>query len=125
MSSSRERLAALIEPMLPEAWRGRIEKYTVRNIGTLSQPAVFIDYTTMSHEQMPAGALIDGHEIALVSHLTDYAKAEDDLDPTARTLVRGLDTSVEVAWSRAEKRGVGDYLAWIITVQLISTEEQE
>lgn len=121
MSSSRARLAAIITPMLPTVWRRRVTDTTVKSIGTLAAPSVFIDFTTMTHDGMPPGQLVDGFEIALVSHLTDYAKAEDDLDSATRTLVRAIDASDEVAWSTALKREFADkYLGWVVTVQLLT-----
>ncbi|WP_460776017.1 hypothetical protein [Microbacterium sp. GXF7504] len=121
MSTDRDRLASIVRPMLPEAWRGRIEKHTVRALGTLSAPSVFLDFTTITHDGMPPGAVVDEFEVALVHPSTDYAKAEDDLDTTVRVLIDNLDDAPAVAWSRAEKRGIADYLAWVVTVQLIST----
>jgi len=120
MSSSRDRLAEIITPMLPDDWR-RIERHTVRAIGTLSAPTVFIDFMTMSHAGMPAGSLVDGFEVTLVSHLTDYAKAEDEIDEAAKHLVKHLDPSGRVAWSTARKASFGDYLGWTIDVQLLNT----
>lgn len=121
MSSSRKRLAAIIEPMLPEKWR-RIEAVTVKNLGTLDGPRVFIDYTTIGNDGVPPGQLVDGFEVSLISHLTDYAKAEDELDDAAQQFVRALDTSSEIAWSGAVKRPFGQqqYLGWMVTVQLLS-----
>lgn len=121
MSSSRQRLAALIEPMLPEKWR-RIEAVTVKSLGTLDGPRVFIDYITIGNDGVPPGQLIDGFEVALVSNLTDYAKAEDELDAAAQQFVRALDTDSEVMWSGAVKRPFGQqqYLGWIVTVQLLT-----
>lgn len=125
MSSSRDRCAAIITPMLPVAWRARITKNTVKTLGTLSAPSVFIDFTTMTHDGMPPGQLVDGLEIALISHLRDYAKAEDALDAAARTFVRALDASTEIAWSTATKRSFGDYLGWAIAVQLLTPITEE
>ncbi len=126
MSSSRERLAEIIEPMLPPAWARKIETHTVKTIGTLSADAVFIDYLTMDHAGMPAGQLLDGFEVALVSRLTDYEKAEDALDPVAQSFVRALDQSSDVIWTGARKAGLGGqnndaYLGWIFTVQMLNT----
>ncbi len=125
MSSSRDRLGAIVTPLLPEKWRGRIESHTVRTIGTLSAPAVFIDYVRISHEQMPPGQLIDGFEVALISNLTDYSKAEDDLDDAARQFVREIDASSEISWSTADKRAFGDYLGWAVVVQLLTPSTEE
>lgn len=122
MSTSRARLAAILRPMLPAKWH-RIEKVTVKSLGTLDGPRVFIDYTTISHDGVPAGQLVDGFEVALISNLTDFARAEDDLDAAAQQLVRRIDASSEVAWSTADKRGFGDphkYLGWVVSVQLLT-----
>lgn len=124
MSSSRARLAALIAPMLPVTWRRRIETHTVRAMNTLAAPTVFIDHTAITHDGMPPGQLIDGFEVALVSHLTDYGKAEDAIDPVASAFVRAIDSSSEVAWSAANKRAIGDYLGWVITVQLLTPTKE-
>lgn len=123
MSASRDRLAELLEPMLPDAWRRRIERYTVKSFGTLPGPSVFIDYIGMSHAGAPAGMFLDQFEIALISDLTDYAKAEDAIDEAAQHLVRQLDPSTEIVWSAATKRAFGDYLGWVVTVQLINNQE--
>ena len=125
MSSSRQRVADIITPMLPEAWRTRVTAQTVATIGTLSAPSVFIDYTSITKDQMPQGVMVDGFEIALLSPLKDYAKAEDELDQAVRTLTRALDTSTEIAWGRADKRNISDYLAWVVTVQLPVNAHQE
>lgn len=123
MSSSRQRVADIIRPMLPEGWP--IIAQTVGTIATLSAPAVFIDYTSITHDGMPAGAMVDGFEVALLSHLKDYGKAEDVLDAVVRTFVRGLDASDQIAWGRAEKRNISDYLAWVVPVQLPVNAHQE
>ncbi|MDY0827545.1 hypothetical protein SK224_00225 [Microbacterium sp. BG28] len=126
MSSSRDRLSGIITPLLPEAWR-KVEKFTVKNLGTLSGPRVFIDYTSISHEGMPPGQLVDGFEVALISHLKDYAKAEDALDDAVRAFVRNLDVSNDIAWSTATKRAFGDadYLGWTVIVQLLTPSTEE
>lgn len=125
MSSSRQRVAEIITPLLPEAWRGRVIAQTVATVGTLPGRSVFIDYTSITHDGMPAGSMVDGFEIALISHHKDYAKAEDDLDPAVRAFVRGLDASDQIAWGRAEKRAIADYLAWVVPVQLPVNAHQE
>jgi hypothetical protein len=125
MSSSRDRLAALIEPMLPDAWK-RIEAHTVKTIVSLSRPTVYIDYTSITHAGMPEGQLIDGFDIALISDLTDYAKAEDALDSAVRPFVRALDASPDIAWSAANKRAFAEtYLGWVVTVQLLTPSTEE
>jgi hypothetical protein len=123
MSSSRQRVADIIRPMLPEGWA--ITAQTVATIPTLSAPAVFIDYTSITHDGMPAGSMVDGFEVALLSHLKDYGKAEDAIDPVVRSFVRALDASDEIAWSRSDKRNISDYLAWVVTVQLPVNAHQE
>lgn len=125
MSSSRERVVELITPMLPEAWRKNIVWHTVKIIPALDGPAVFMDFTAMTHAGMPEGAMVDEFEIALISHLTDYTKAEDALDPAVRALVRGIDASRQIAWSRSDKRNIGNYLAWVVAVQLPVNVHQE
>jgi hypothetical protein len=130
MSSSRDRLADIIRPLLPEGWRD-IETHTVKSIPNLSKPKVYIDFTAIgtawNNQPVPAGAMIDSFEIALVSHLTDYSMAEDALDPAARAFLRKLDPLEEISWTNADKRALGDqrYLGWVVTVQLITTEQQE
>lgn len=111
--------------MLPEQFRGRVNAYTVRSIGTLSAPSVFIDYTKITHDNMPQGAMLDTFDIALVSHLADFAKAEDELDPAIRAFVRAIDPAPDLAWSETNKREVGDYLAWIVTVAFPTAAHQE
>lgn len=124
-ANARTRLADLIAPMLPESFRGRVNAYTVKAIGTLAADAVFIDYTKISHDGMPQGAMLDSFEVALVSPLTDYTKAEDALDPAVREFLRAIDPSAEIAWIDAEKRSLGDYLAWIVTVSFPTAAHQE
>lgn len=103
-----------------------VRRTTVRKLDTLAAPVVLINYTAITHDGMPAGTMIDTFDVALVSHLTDYAKAEDQLDLAVRALTRSLDASTEIAWSRADKREIEDrYLSWIITVQLPSNAHQE
>lgn len=111
--------------MLPERFRGRVNAYTVRSIGTLSAPSVFIDYTKITHDGMPQGAMLDSFDIALVSPLTDFAKAEDELDPAVRAFVRAIDPAPDLAWSETNKRELGDYLAWIVTVSFPTAAHQE
>lgn len=125
MSSSRERVVELITPMLPAEWHKNIVWHTVKNIEGLSVPSVFMDFTAMSHAGMPEGAMVDEFEIALISHLTDYTKAEDLLDPAVRALVRGLDASRQIAWTRSDKRNISGYLAWVVAVQLPVNAHQE
>lgn len=123
-SDPRTRIIAEISPAVPTRWTKN--KYTVRAVGTLAKPAVFLDYTSIAHDGMPPGQVFDGYQVALVSAHADYTKAEDEIDPIARAVIAVLDASNDLAWSTAEKRSVGDYLAWVITVQQIShTTPQE
>ena len=123
-SDPRARILAEITPALPAGW-GQ-ERYTVRSVGKLARPTVFLDYTAINPEGMPPGQVYDGYEIALVSAHEDYAKAENQLDPVARAVIRVLDASGDLAWSTANKREIAGYLAWVITVQQIShTTPQE
>lgn len=129
MSSSRARLADLIRPMLPEEWQ-RIEEYTGASIPTLDGPRVHLDYTEISHEGMPQGALYDGFDVAVISHYLDHRLAEDALDAVVPSFVRKLDAANDIAWGNARKRRLGGeqndrYLSWIITVQLLNTDTQE
>lgn len=117
-SDPRARLLDAIAPAIPPGWDKK--RYTVRAVGTLARSAIFIDYTTISHEGMPPGQVFDTYEVAIVSSLTDYEKAEQQIDPVARALITLLDASTTYSWSTAEKRAAGDYLAWIIPVQQIS-----
>lgn len=125
MGNARTRLAALITPMLPEDFRANVKPYTVRAIGTLSAPTVFIDYTRITHDGMPQGAMLDGFDIALVSPLTDFAKAEDYLDPAVREFVRAIDPAPDLAWSETNKRELAEYLAWVVTVSFPTASHQE
>lgn len=123
-SDPRARILAEITPALPAGWG--TERYTVRSVGKLARPTVFLDYTAINHEGMPPGQVYDGYEIALVSAHEDYTKAENQLDPVARAVIRVLDASGDLAWSTANKREISGYLAWVITVQQIShTTPQE
>lgn len=129
MSSSRRRLANLIRPMLPDKWQ-RIEEYTGASIPTLDSPRVHLDYTEISHEGMPQGALFDGFDVALISNLLDHRLAEDALDAVVAPFVRKLDASNDLSWGNARKRRLGGeqndrYMSWIITVQLINTHTEE
>jgi hypothetical protein len=119
-SNPRDRLAEILRPLIPETWG--IEKHTVKTVGTLSKPTVFLDYAGLRPlEEAPLGNLVYELEATVVSHLTDYGKAEEMLDPGALTLARSLDSSTEVSWSRADKRQVQEsYLGWVFTIQLIS-----
>lgn len=123
--SSRARCAEVITPLLPEKWQRRVNTHTVATIGTLAGPSVFIDYVAISHDGMPPGQLIDEFEIGLVSHLTDYALAEDELDETAKAFVRAIDPRSDIAWTGAAKKKIADkYLGWVVTVQLLTPESE-
>lgn len=123
MSSSRQRVADIIRPMLPEGCM--VTAQTVANIPTLSSVAVFIDYTSITHDGMPAGAMLDGFEVAILSNLKDYGKAEDSLDAIVRSFVRSLDASDQIVWTGANKRNIADYLGWVVGVQLPVNAHQE
>lgn len=123
--SARQRAADLITPMLPDDWRGRVTAQTVESIGTLSAPSVFISFTSITHEGMPAGAMIDSFDVVLLSDHTDYAKAEDALDEAIRPFVRALDASPHVAWAGADKKKYGDYLGWVVVIQIPVNAHQE
>lgn len=123
-SDPRTRILAQITPALPARWAK--EPNTVRAVGTLAKPTVFLDYASIGHDGMPPGQVFDGYEVALVSAHQDYVKAENEIDPIARAVIAVLDASPDLAWSTANKREVAGYLAWIITVQQIShTTPQE
>lgn len=123
-SDPRKRILAEIAPALPAGWG--TEKYTVRSVGKLARPTVFLDYTAISHEDMPPGQVFDGYEVAFLSAHEDYTKAEEQLDPVARSVIRVLDASTDLSWGTASKREIAGYLAWVITVQQIShTTPQE
>ncbi|KQR86831.1 hypothetical protein ASF96_10990 [Microbacterium sp. Leaf179] len=111
--------------MLPEGWRGRVTAQTVESIGTLSAPSVFISFTAIGHDGMPPGAMLDSFDVALLSDHTDFAKAEDALDEAIRPFVRALDASPQVAWSGADKKKIGDYLAWVVSIQIPINAHQE
>lgn len=123
-SDPRKRIIDAISPALPAGWR--VERHTVRSVGKLARPTMFLDYTAISGEGMPPGQVFDGYEVALLSAHEDYTKAEEQLDPIARTVIRILDASTDLAWSPATKREIAGYLAWVIPVQQIShTTPQE
>lgn len=123
-SDPRKRILDAIMPALPDGWG--TEKYTVRSVDRLARPTVFLDYTTINHDGMPPGQVFDGYEVSLVSAHADYTKAEEQIDPIARAVIRILDDSTDLSWGNASKREVSGYLAWIITVQQIShTTPQE
>lgn len=124
-SNARTRLAAIITPMLPEKFRANVRAQTVANIGTLDGPAVFVDYTKITHDGMPQGAMLDSFDVALVSSLTDYGMAEDELDPAVRAFVRAIDPAPNLAWSESNKRQLGDYLSWVVTVSFPTAAHQE
>lgn len=111
--------------MLPAEFRDRVNAYTVKSIGTLSAPSVFIDYTRITHDGMPQGAMLDIFDVALVSPLTDFAKAEDALDTAVRAFLRAIDPSSQIAWTDTNKRDLGDYLAWVVTVAFPTAAHQE
>lgn len=118
--SSRARVAEIIRTYLPPAADWKIEEHTVRALGTLSRTSVFIDYQRIGPLLETPDDLVDGFEVAVVSHRQDYAAAEDEIDPLVRGFVRALDAAGDVSWTGADKRAFGDYLGWIIQVQLIT-----
>ena len=125
MSGSRERVAALITPMLPTGWRDRVTAATVESIGTLSAPSVFISYTAISHDGMPPGVMLDTFDVVLLSDHQDFAKAEDALDDAIRPFIRAVDASPDVSWTTAEKKKYGDYLGWGVVLQIPVNAHQE
>jgi len=125
MSASRDRAAALIEPMLPASWRGRITAQTVQSIGVLAAPSVFISYTSINHDAMPAGVMLDSFDVVLLSDLTDYGKAEDELDEMIRPFIRALDADPGVYWTSADKKKYDDYLGWLVVIQIPINAHEE
>lgn len=123
-TSPRERVKQVIEFYVPDAADWRIVAETVKSVGTLNKPTVFIDYLTIRPLTETPDDLIDGFEIAVVSERQDYGAAEAALDDHVRDFVRALDHASDISWTTADKRVIGDYLAWIIAVQLITPREQ-
>lgn len=123
MSSSRDRVEEIIRTYLPPAADWKIEKHTVRTVGTLSRTSIFIDYQTIGPLTETPDDLVDGFDLAIVSHRQDYSAAEDELDPLVRAFVRALDAATDVSWTGATKQAIGDYLAWVIQIQLITPKK--
>ena len=96
-SDPRQRLVDLVAPALPNGWDQR--PYTVRVVGKLAKPTMFVDYTGISHDGMPAGQVFDEYDLTFVSHFEDYIKAEEAIDPVARAVIRVLDGATEGSWS--------------------------
>lgn len=122
MPTERARVAEVIASYTADGWR--VYPHTVKRIPELAAPAVFIDYISVEPlAEAGIGHLTHGFELSILSHLKEYANAEDQLDDDVREFVRRLDAATDIAWSRADKRSIGDYLGWVVVVQLISSPE--
>jgi len=122
-TSVRQAVADLLQPIIPAGWD--IRPHTVKKVLTLSRPTVYVEYTTTEPApEAPIGHLHDSVVVTMLSHLTDYAKAEDALDTDVRTILAALDAHDRLVWTKAEKVEVADtYLGWAITLTFISETE--
>jgi hypothetical protein len=122
-TSVRAQVAAFLEPLIPERWD--VKPYTVKSIGTLSVPTLFIEHTAIDPlPAAPVGNVQNTVVLTILSNLTDYAQAEDDIDPGVLTLITALDGHDQLGFVRAEKNAVIDtYLGWAVTVTAITEKE--
>lgn len=123
-SSVRAHLAELVGPLVTEN-RWSIKPHTVKQVQTISRPTVFIEHTGIDPlPTAPVGSAENQCVVTFVSHLTDYAQAEDALDEDVLAFVAALDASDRLEWANARKVEIADtYLGWAITLTLITEKE--
>lgn len=116
----RKRLAQLLAPMLPPAWR-IIAWQDSLSRDTLSTTVVMLKQRTIKRAPAaPAGAHIVEFVVTIATALSDPAKAEDDLDDSVNALIHALESS-RIHWESATKVQAGsDTLAYDLTVQILS-----
>lgn len=122
-ASVRAQVAEMLAPFLPAEWT--VKPHTVKQVTTLARPTLFIEHTTITPLlEAPAEHVQSTVAVTVVSHLTDYQKAEDALDVPVLELLTNLDTHPRLGFERAEKIAVADtYLAWAITLTVTTSKE--
>ncbi|WP_417561868.1 hypothetical protein [Microbacterium sp.] len=124
-TSVRALVAGYLAPIIPDTWK--VDPHTVKTVDKLPAPTVYVEHTTIEPApEAPAGHVHNTVVVTILSHLTDYQKAEDALDSDVLHLIEQLDTQDAIAYQRAEKITVKDtYLGWAITLTFITTTETE
>lgn len=115
-AGARLRIASGITTLLPDA---RVIPYakSIDSIPT-GQPVVMVYVSDLIPSPVGFGAVIESIVIALLTPLTDPAKADEDLEGYLHQIVGWLllDESVaDVSFTKAERTAVLDYPAYEIT----------
>lgn len=117
----RQELAAALKPLLPSKWR-IVDSST--NLDALSTTVVVLKQLRIERAPAaPAGAHSIGFVVTVASPLPDSQRAEDDLDDSVNALIHAIDVA-GISWTLAEKVMFDNYLAYDITLTVVSTKEQ-
>lgn len=124
-TSVRALVAGYLAPIIPDTWT--VVPHTVTTVNTLAAPTVFIEHSTIvPAPEAPSGHVHNTVVVTVLSHHTDYAKAEDAIDSDVLHLIEQLDDQDAIGWTRAEKIAMKDtYLGWAITLTFITATETE
>ncbi|NYE20514.1 hypothetical protein [Microbacterium immunditiarum] len=122
-SSVRAQVAAMLAPFVSDEWT--VKPHTVKQVDTLARPTLFIEHTGIDPlEVSPFGHVQSTVVVTVLSHLTDYSKAEDALDVPVLELITDLDTDDRLEFRNARKTSVHDtYLGWAIELTVITAKE--
>ncbi|HEU5223929.1 MAG TPA: hypothetical protein VFU07_09675 [Candidatus Lumbricidophila sp.] len=122
-TSVRKWLAWFLAPQVPAAWK-IIDSLTLPP--TIDRPTVTLTHTRI--EPVPAAPLSDSLMNTVTVRVTDPHKdierAEAALDEEVTDLIHAVKGSNRVIWESAEKVKTADdgYLAWDITIKVLSTD---
>lgn len=121
----RQHIVDELTPNLPAEWR--IED-GIPTLGTLSKPVLWIEYTEFAPlEEAPLSHIAASAELCIVTHKTDMAKAEDDVDEHVAALYEAAFAAGSFYAISARKTVFNDqYLGWrmSITVALQKTTQE-
>lgn len=122
-SSVRAQVAAKLAPHIPDGWA--VKPHTVKQVTTLSRTTLYVEHTGIGPlPDAPESHVSSTVVVTVLSHLTDYEKAEDALDTPILALITDLDGDTELGFERAEKTAVNDtYLGWAITLTVTTAKE--
>lgn len=111
----RQHIVDELTPNLPAGWK--IED-GIPTLGTLSKPVLWIEYTQFAPlEEAPLSHIAASADLCIVTHKTDFEKAEDDADEHVAALYEAAFAAGSFYAISARKSVFNDqYLGWRMSI---------
>lgn len=123
MKAAREHVAKVLAEHVPAKWRVLSNE---NGTDVLDRLTVRVNNQRVRREpSAPMGSYDHTLNVRIVSHLTDQARAERDLEDALPELLQVIEDHLGAAWDEAEKVLDPDTqtLAWDVPVHVITTRE--